>query len=36
VVEAGQGQLHITGRLQHYIGGAVAALFIILAVVVLF
>jgi multicomponent Na+:H+ antiporter subunit D len=37
VVDGGDRvRLHITGRLQHYIGGAVAALFVILAVVVLF
>jgi multicomponent Na+:H+ antiporter subunit D len=28
-------RLHVTGRVQHYVGGAVALLFIILAVVVL-
>ena len=28
-------RLHITGRLQHYVGGAVALLFIILAIVVM-
>ena len=28
-------RLHITGRLQHYIGGAVVVLFVILAVVLL-
>jgi multicomponent Na+:H+ antiporter subunit D len=27
--------LHVTGRVQHYVGGAVALLFIILAVVIM-
>jgi multicomponent Na+:H+ antiporter subunit D len=28
-------RLHVTGRVQHYIGGAVALLFIILSVILL-